>query len=198
MKKIFLAIVIFITVNSFCFSQDEEVENKNLKPKSMIGGTTGLQFLHQENLNFPYNNPFAGIDLFYRHQLPILSDFYLTANVGYVGYSTTGWFFGCFNIKYNDIPATVGLCYYKKFIVNFYIGVEIGILLRDIARNTFLHSATLSSVTGFTFGTWIPISESVNLEINVKDRFYLYYDMNNFGVNAGISYLIPSKKRKEK
>jgi len=48
MKKIFLTTAIFIAINNFCFSQDEEkqVEKKNLKPSSRIGGTVGMQILH--------------------------------------------------------------------------------------------------------------------------------------------------------
>jgi len=41
MKKIFLAIAIFITVNNFCFSQEIETENKIPIPKHEIGFTVG-------------------------------------------------------------------------------------------------------------------------------------------------------------
>ena len=41
MKKIILATAFFITVNSFCFSQEMETENKIIIPKHEIGFTVG-------------------------------------------------------------------------------------------------------------------------------------------------------------
>lgn len=199
MKKIFLTTAIFIAITNFCFSQEEEkqAENETIKPKSMIGGTTGLQFLNDVKAPYHrYSNPFVGIDLFYRHQLPILSDFYLTANVGYVGYATAGNFSIC--IKENDIPIALGFCYYKESIVNFYAGAELGVLYKNI--NYFANGRSIYNsydirgfLVGLTLGTWMPLSDAVNLEMNVKYKSVYYTD--SWGINVGISFLIPPKNR---
>ena len=184
----------------------EEI-NQKAKLNSRAGGTIGLHIPKSTGVpqlpSVADFYSFIGVGLFYRHRLPILSDLYLSANIGYMPYTKSGWI----DTKRNDFPITLGFCYYKEFAVNFYAGIEFGMLYRNENYYRYMSIDTDSNFIKplfcITFGIEKQLSKSINLEINVKNKYILYdtdykmdpletnRNLNIFGINLGASYLIP-------
>ena len=186
MKKIFLAIAIFITVNNFCFSQEELVENKNLKPPSRVGGIMNIVAML-----IPAETIIVGLggEIFY-HQTLTQKSFlscgaiYIPKFEGrYLPYipteNVTTFYFG---LNYRNSISN-RFSYYAGLEAHFMIGK------RDV-YSWEKHSATKKTQEQFfpfgIIGTSYPLSKNLNLDINTRILLIL-----PTGINVGISYLLP-------
>jgi len=168
MKKKFLTIAIFITVNNFGFSQEEQVENKNPKSPSRIGGSVGSGINLAEFLT-EHND--VRVDIFYHKTLSKFR--FLSYNVGYID---------CVG-RNSFIPITVGINFFypNNYIVPYY-GFEIGISMDD--RN-------IGFLLGSRSGIYVPIPK---LNICLGFGFTAQLASNGTGflsANWTISYLLP-------
>ena len=186
MKKIILAAAIFIAINNFCFSQEEIVEKKNFKPKSRVGGSVGYGLNMAEMFDTKDNHmEDIRIDIFYHKTLSKF--WYLSLSAGYIN---------CFN-KNNYIPVTVGVnfLYPNDFIIP-YFGCEIGVSNRLNLRGDRTRTGLL---VGLIYGISKPIPKhNISLGFDIKIQIATQNTTGFIGGSWVISYLLPSKKRKEK
>ena len=189
MKKIILTTAIFITVNNFCFSQEELVENKNLKPPSRIAGTVGLLF--QESYHFDELFD-MGYSIYLTGYHSISNDWFLSIAIGYNSieekYISSFPYYIESSLFKKHIPISLGINYflYKQ---KLYVGVEIGRVYtkdnNEIFNNWYWRDKMFfCPVIGFSH----PLSKHINFETNIKA-------IGGIGINAGISYSIPQKNR---
>jgi len=188
MKKIFLTIAIFSTVNNFAFSQEEQDTAKS-KPPSRIGATVGYQFIGKAEDGAKTNDG-KSFSLFFHQTISPL--WFLSFDAGYQYH--TRIVFGAMEIKskgspLSAIPINVGMnLFLTKSGIQPYLGIELGLFL----DNAFVVSF------GPTFGISVPITNNINLGANIKMKYlneagYFYGGIT--GINTGISYSIPKKQK---
>ena len=186
MKKIFLTIAIFITVNSFAFSQENETVNEELKIEkvklsSKIGalawrklefnsseiidkGWAGEIFYHQT----VEENTFLSFGAIYTNQHPIIKHNIKGCQMYYLG------------INYrSDLIETIPIPFSN------FVGLEghLAIYKNEVNDETKLKYSTRLFVN---VGASIPVVNNFSLEIST--RFYWW---NFTGINFGIAYLLP-------
>ena len=192
MKKIFLTTAIFIAMNNFCFSQEEE--NKNFKPQSRVGGTVDFGGTDDKKV---------GINMFYHHTLTRFC--FLSINAGYNRYDIDQNFYTWKKTIRNEIPITVGIniCIpYYNF--RLYTGIELGVntlYIRDefipniYSSETHDNYSKKTGLFGFGFGISYPILDIISLEantrINLEGKKYMPFSCSLGFLNLGISYLLP-------
>jgi len=155
-------------------------ENTVTERKHIIGATVGIQYPKGD-----YKMGYGG-DIFYRHCISssptsFRKELYLFVNAGYSHYESKN------NIVREDIPTALGLHLYKGvgFLSDNYFNIELGALYRKEKNNTI--SEDVKMFGGVALGFLIPLSESLNLDINTK-AYYAFKDVGRGKLSAGLSY----------
>jgi len=187
MKKTTLLILLIVLLLSskIIIAADTVTVSK----KHLVGATFGIQYhnIDDRMLNFKLNG-YCG-DVFYRHLFSSSTSFfrlpvklYLSGNAGYTNYEFE-------SIKTEDISAALGVYFYhtSREMPDWYFGVELGALNRKEENIINTNSSDVKLLAAATFGLFIPISESLHLDINLKES-YVRKDLKNRKLSAGISY----------
>jgi len=168
----------------------EEKGNNITEPKQqIIGATVGVQY--HSNRWFDFNLNGYGGDIFYRcHTFSSISStfsffrhckFYLSADAGYTNYERN-------DIKRKEIPVSAGCYVYvePEDLFYWYCGIELGALYRKERKEEATSEYTKIFV-GFVFSFLVPISDSLNLDIKLKE-YWMQNDFHNLKFSAGFSY----------
>jgi len=187
MKKIFLAIVIFSTVNNFCFSQEEE--KKIIVLSSRVTGSIGLQ---TSSKNFGADNG-INVNVLLKHLLPFW-DNNLFYYVDY-GFSNIPKIEHTFYIPIVfGIGTWLSLPFWANYIDNkdikrlhYYLGLEAGM---DFEFNYYDFKFTKGyPMFAPIIGCSMHITDRTSLEAKAKFKFG-HKDIF-YGINVGIAYLLP-------
>jgi len=185
MKKI--QILLLIAILLIVGNNKLKAQEDNVRPKTIIGATSGLQFS-----NGAYNRGFCS-DVFYRRYITSVNrkafynNLYLNVNTGYTQYKSH-------NINRKEIPVTLGICGYTSDteFIYFSTSIDFGVLYR-MEERTFNESINnepsndTKFLASIMFNFVIPLSKTLNLDIVFRDH-YIIKDLTNRKLSAGLSY----------